>query len=99
MGGRFLAALRTFDRFLTVSSVDGEKLTFNYFSTSLNAMEKPQIIAHVQKSLNFTLFESRWIPCSAKFVILGNHPRGTGALQVYEVAHGDVKLLHDVEKS
>ena len=59
-------------------------------------MDKPQIIAHVQKSMNYTLFESRWIPCSAKFVVLGNHPRGTGALQVYEIQHGDVKMLHEV---
>ncbi|ELU12911.1 hypothetical protein CAPTEDRAFT_173958 [Capitella teleta] len=61
-------------------------------------MDKPQIISHVHKSVNFTLFESRWIPCSAKFVILGNQPKGTGVLQVYEVAHGDVNLLTDVEK-
>jgi hypothetical protein len=59
-------------------------------------MDKPQIISHVHKPVNFTLFESKWIPCSAKFVILGNHPKGTGALQIYEVAHGDVKLLTDV---
>lgn len=61
-------------------------------------MDKPQIIAHVQKSLNFTLFEAKWMPVSAKFVVLGSHPRGTGALQVYEVSGGDVKLLKDVEK-
>jgi len=62
-------------------------------------MDKPQIIVHAQKSLNFTLFDTRWIPCSAKFVVLGNHPRGTGALQIYEIAHGDANLIHDVEKS
>ncbi|CAH1791975.1 unnamed protein product [Owenia fusiformis] len=62
-------------------------------------MEKPQIISHVQKSLNYTLFDTRWIPCSAKFVVLGNHARGTGALQIYEVSHGDVTLLKDIEKS
>lgn len=62
-------------------------------------MDKPQIIAHVQKSVNFTLYESRWIPSSAKFVILGNHARGTGALQIYEVSHGDVKLVTEVEKT
>ncbi len=59
-------------------------------------MDKPQIIAHVQKSMNFTLFDSKWIPCSAKFVVLGNHARGTGALQVYEISHGDVKLVQEV---
>jgi len=61
-----------------------------------NAMDKPQIIIHVQKSLNYTLFDNRWIPCSAKFVVLGQKPRGTGAIQVYEVAHGDVNILKDV---
>ena len=61
-------------------------------------MDKPQIIAHVQKQMNYTLFDSKWIPCSAKFVVLGNHPRGTGALQVYEVSHGDIKLIKEVDK-
>ncbi|CAG2213674.1 WD repeat-containing protein 92 [Mytilus edulis] len=62
-------------------------------------MEKPQIISHVQKPVNYTLFDTKWIPCSAKFIVLGNHARGTGAFQVYEVQHGDVKLVHDIEKS
>lgn len=61
-------------------------------------MEKPQIISHVQKPVNYTLFDTKWIPCSAKFIVLGNHARGTGAFQVYEVQHGDVKLVHDVSK-
>ena len=41
------------------------------FTTTTTTMEKPQIIAHVQKSLNFTLFDAKWIPCSAKCVVLG----------------------------
>ncbi|XP_077995639.1 dynein axonemal assembly factor 10-like [Glandiceps talaboti] len=62
-------------------------------------MDKPQIIAHVQKSLNYTLFDSKWIPCSAKFVVLGCHARQTGAFQIYEISHGDVKLIHETEKT
>ncbi|KAI8487592.1 PREDICTED: WD repeat-containing protein 92-like [Branchiostoma belcheri] len=62
-------------------------------------VDKPQIIAHVEKSLNFTLFDCKWIPCSAKFVVLGNHARGTGALQIYEVSKGEVKLLKEREKA
>ncbi|KAL5009083.1 hypothetical protein ScPMuIL_014664 [Solemya velum] len=62
-------------------------------------MEKPQIIIHIQKSVNYTLFDTKWIPCSCKFVVLGNHARGTGALQVYEVSHGDIKLVQEVEKT
>ncbi|XP_038071496.1 WD repeat-containing protein 92-like [Patiria miniata] len=61
--------------------------------------DKPQIIAYIQKSLNFTLYDTRWVPCSARFVVLGNHPRKTGALHVYEMsAEGDAKLLQEVEK-
>lgn len=59
-------------------------------------MDKPQIILHIQKSLNYTLFDTKWIPCSAKFVVLGNYARGTGALQVYEVSHGELKCITDV---
>ena len=59
-------------------------------------MEKPQIIAHVQKSLNFTLFDAKWVPRSARFVVVGSYPRGTGAFQIYELSQGDVKLLKDV---
>ncbi|XP_029558991.1 dynein axonemal assembly factor 10 isoform X1 [Salmo trutta] len=61
--------------------------------------EKPQIIAHVQRSLNYTVFDSKWIPCSAKFVCLGNYARGTGVMQIYEVEHGEVKLIKEIEKA
>jgi hypothetical protein len=62
----------------------------------MDLWEKPQLITHVQKSLNFTLYDARWIPHSARFVILGSHPRGTGALQIYELTRGDAKLLKEV---
>ncbi|KAK3092270.1 hypothetical protein FSP39_000535 [Pinctada imbricata] len=61
-------------------------------------MEKPQIIAHIQKSVDYTLFDTKWIPCSAKFVVLGNYARGTGAMQIYEVSHGEVNLIKQAEK-
>lgn len=59
-------------------------------------MDKPQIIAHIQKSVNFTLYDAKWIPRSAKIVVLGTFPRGTGALQVYELSKGDLTLVHEV---
>lgn len=61
-------------------------------------MDKPKIIEHVHKPLDFTLFDARWIPCSAKFVVLGNYARGTGALQIYEVSKGSVNLMKNDEK-
>lgn len=61
-------------------------------------MDKPQIICYSQKSVNFSLFDGRWIPSSAKFVLLGSSPRGTGILQIYEVCEGEAKLLKETEK-
>ena len=60
------------------------------------ALEKPQIIVHLQKDVNYTLYDAKWIPCSAKFVAMGSHPRGTGALQVYEVSSGGLELRKEV---
>ena len=59
-------------------------------------MDKPQIILHIQKPVTYTVFDAKWIPCSAKFVALGNYARGTGAIQVYEVTKGEVKMIKDV---
>jgi hypothetical protein len=59
-------------------------------------MEKQQIICHVEKSTALSLFDCRWIPCSAKFVVLGSKPRGTGVINVYEISEGDVKLVKEV---
>lgn len=63
---------------------------------NMDLLQKPQLITHVQKSLNFTVHDARWIPHSARFAILGSHPRGTGALQVYELTRGDATLLKEV---
>lgn len=63
---------------------------------TMSAFEKPQIIAHIQKGLNYTVFDCKWVPCSAKFVTMGNFARGTGVIQLYEIQHGDLKLLREV---
>ena len=59
-------------------------------------MDKPQIILHSQKSVNYTVFDVKWIPTSAKFISLGNHARGTGALDIFEITHGDITLVSQV---
>eukprot|EP00742_Colponemidia_sp_Colp-10_P004102 GILJ01004377.1.p1 GENE.GILJ01004377.1~~GILJ01004377.1.p1 ORF type:complete len:356 (-),score=39.31 GILJ01004377.1:30-1097(-) len=58
----------------------------------------PQLIEHLNKSLTFTPFDTKWIPNSARFVLMGQHPRATGTIQVYELASGELKLLHEWEK-
>lgn len=60
--------------------------------------DAPQIIEHVNRSLDFTPYETKWIPSSARFVVLGMNPRGTGALRVYELDVGEAKVIHEAEK-
>ncbi|KAL0276141.1 UNVERIFIED_CONTAM: hypothetical protein PYX00_003776 [Menopon gallinae] len=62
-------------------------------------MDKQQIICHSEKSTNFSIYDARWVPCSTKFIVLGSKPRGTGALQIYEISKGEVNIVKDIEKS
>ena len=59
-------------------------------------MEKAQIILHIHHPVTYTLYDAKWIPRSAKLVVLGNHPKGTGALNIYEMDHGKLNVVKEV---
>jgi len=61
-------------------------------------MDKPQIIIQSEKSVPFNVFDGRWIPCSAKFVILGHRPKGHGVIQIYELTSGEPNLVKETDK-
>lgn len=56
----------------------------------------PQIIEHVSKSLNFTPYDCKWVPSSARFLAMGSYPRNTGALHMFEMTPDETRLLHEV---
>lgn len=60
--------------------------------------DRPQILEHLSKSVAITVYDTKWIPCSARFVALGAHARGTGAIQIYEMSPTELKLTKEVEK-
>eukprot|EP00698_Gefionella_okellyi_P000044 TRINITY_DN10029_c0_g1_i1.p1 TRINITY_DN10029_c0_g1~~TRINITY_DN10029_c0_g1_i1.p1 ORF type:complete len:357 (-),score=62.13 TRINITY_DN10029_c0_g1_i1:24-1094(-) len=60
--------------------------------------EKPHIIEHATKSFACTVFETRWIPQSARFVALGEYARGTGMFQIHGLSHGKIEQLKEGEK-
>ncbi|XP_002126437.2 dynein axonemal assembly factor 10 [Ciona intestinalis] len=60
-------------------------------------MDKPQIITHLEKGMNHTLYDCKWIPRSARFVTLGSHPRGTGAINVFEINQRELQLVKECE--
>ncbi|EDQ85227.1 uncharacterized protein MONBRDRAFT_38989 [Monosiga brevicollis MX1] len=61
-------------------------------------MEKPQIIEHVNHSVNYTLFGARWVPASARCVLFGQHARNTGALQVMALKDSKLELEAEVTR-
>jgi len=64
----------------------------------MDTTNAPQIIEHVRHNLDFTPFETRWVPQSARFVVLGQMPRATGAFRVCGLNKGEVETLVSVEK-
>jgi len=63
----------------------------------MDSTDAPQIIELVNKSLPFTPYDAKWVPCSARVVTMGITPKAKGALSVYEVNGGDVKLVKETQ--
>ena len=47
----------------------------------MDVSSSPQIVEHLSHSVNFTPFDAKWVPMSAKFAVVGSYPKGTGAIQ------------------
>uniref|UniRef100_A0A182SI88 WD repeat-containing protein 92 n=1 Tax=Anopheles maculatus TaxID=74869 RepID=A0A182SI88_9DIPT len=62
-------------------------------------MDSVQMISHIEKSLNYSVYDVKWIPCTAKFVAVGSQPKGTGTIQIYELNRGTLDLVRETEKA
>eukprot|EP00898_Chlorokybus_atmophyticus_P001650 jgi/Chlat1/2486/Chrsp175S02361 len=60
--------------------------------------DRPQILEHISKSLSITIYDTKWVPSSARLVVLGAYARNTGSMQVYELDGTELKLLSETEK-
>uniref|UniRef100_A0A061R9R5 Wd repeat-containing protein 92 n=1 Tax=Tetraselmis sp. GSL018 TaxID=582737 RepID=A0A061R9R5_9CHLO len=58
----------------------------------------PQILEIGHQGLSATIYDTKWIPSSARFMVLGSHPRSTGLMQMYELQGTEMKLLKETEK-
>ena len=58
------------------------------------------ILELYQKPVNITTYDTKWIPTSARFVVLGSYARATGCLQIYslDTENEGVKLNKELEK-
>jgi len=64
----------------------------------IDSTDAPQIIEHLSKSLTFTPYSVKWVPSSARFVVMGLYPKGTGTMKVFEMSRGAVRQLAETEK-
>ena len=49
----------------------------------MDTTDAPQMMEIQSQSLALTPFDVKWIPCSARFIMLGQTPRAKGAFHVY----------------
>lgn len=62
-------------------------------------MKKSEIIFYSVKKLGVTIYDTKWIPFSSKFIVLGMFPKGTGYLQMIDLNKGELKeILQKEEK-
>ena len=47
----------------------------------MDPTDRPQFIEHVHKSLPLTVNDVKWVPSSARFVMIGSYPKNTGERQ------------------
>ena len=59
-------------------------------------MDRPQILVFREKSLNYTCFDAKWVPKSARFVVLGCMPRQTGVIEVMKLTTNGLESLAQV---
>ena len=66
--------------------------------SGVDLTDKPQLVEHVHHSLNLTVYETKWIPSSARFVLMGSPARQTGLMQIYQLTSGSIELQAEVER-
>lgn len=64
----------------------------------MDGTNNPQIIEHLSQSVNFTPFETRWVPSSARFIVAGCYPKGTGTVKIYGLDAGKTTLISESDK-
>lgn len=56
------------------------------------------MVAHIEKALDHTIYDTKWIPRTAKFIVMGNKSNGNGILTVYELSSGQLEVVESLEQ-
>lgn len=60
-------------------------------------MDKTFVVGHIEKLVDFTIFDTKWIPGTAKVIALGNKTSGNGVLKMFEMNSGKLDEVHEIE--
>lgn len=61
----------------------------------VEALQKPQIICHIEKPLNYSIHDVKWIPSAAKFVSMGGKSDGSGIIEIYSLTVDGLEKLSE----
>lgn len=62
----------------------------------MDTTSAPQIIEHQSIALDFTPYDTRWVPGTAKFVLGGQTTKATGIMKVYKLNQDTCDTVLDV---
>ena len=64
----------------------------------MEGTEAPQIFEHHQKNLSFTPFDVKWIPSSAKCVLVGQTPKMKGVIKFFQLEKDELKEIFTIDE-
>lgn len=56
------------------------------------------MFSHIKHVENFSVFDTKWIPQTAKFVAIGGRANATGLIKVYEMNGGQIDVVREINK-
>lgn len=60
--------------------------------------EQPLVFSHIEQTENFTVFDTKWVPKTKKFVAIGGKSNATGVIKVYELNNGRLNTVREFNK-
>jgi hypothetical protein len=60
--------------------------------------DSSQMLAHIEHNLNYSIFDVKWIPCSAKIIVVGSKTNSQGIIQIYELNSPKLDLCKEITK-
>lgn len=61
-------------------------------------MDQPFIFTYISHNENFSIFETKWIPGTAKLAAIGGNGNSTGCIKVFELNGDRLDILHVINK-